>query len=197
MSNSSFTKVSNQAGQVDQLSVGSLSVGELNVTAANSVSIGNYTRNTVVGYAAAGFDALGAGSAVALVDAPGTAVAADSSNAIFIPNGSLVELIQVSNNGVPLVSVGAPTFDISTSTSALVPAAVTDYVSAATLATVNSGRAIASLTAAGAVGAMTPLAYSALGALPADGENYLAVTSAVAALTDGQLKVTITYLSPA
>ena len=196
MSNSGFSGISNRAGVTAKLSVGTLNVESYVANSVPTVNDSNYTRETVVGYAADGFSTLGIASFVALVDTSLAPLAGDLSNATFIPDGSIVETIQMDNNGTPITSGGLLTLTLRTADAAFNPLSGVDYVDGALPATVNSGRAIANLTAAGAVGAMTPVAFSALPALPPPGDNYLRVGANVAAVTAGELKVTITYLAP-
>lgn len=177
--NQTFTSISYLSGQVPQLNVGDLSAASID---------GQLSEYTVTGYAPTTFSTLGIAGVVNLNRLPGLPQAATTAdpNLLRIPPRSVLNSVFATNNGTAITSGGAATLDIGLN------AALTTTDDAglnnSPIATINNGAA-----ARGCSGGTPNTCLEGPGTSGAAAEQFIAVTANTAALTAGDLKVSLSF----
>ena len=171
--NQNFSVITNAAAQLSELNVGKLTTSSID---------GKFTEYTVTGYAPTGFASAAVGAKLNLNKAPGLpqASAPTDPNLLRIPKRVKLVSAYTTNNGTTIVGSGA-TLDVGLNAALATSPAIIIYTTSP-IAKFNDG-----------VLALQP-ATNPVGDIGTTTETFGAVEVATAALTAGELKVTITLM---
>ena len=172
-----------------------LTVGKITTTTIDAVHVdGRMTEHTLVGYAPITEDllAITAGRTVFLNNAPGLRVITDADmlrdQGLIIPQKSILIQGTITNNGVP-ITPGTVDFSVGHTAAAFpIVGVFTEVFNTTPAGTVNRGGAVADQAAASA-NYMATVGGIGLNTV----EQFATMSVITAAVTAGDLKVTITY----